>query len=1775
MANVSPKKLVKQKKTRTGNESTIDNLNIKSQHTWLNHNNLDVNNGSDDYFKDISYFIDLQHLYKIVDTCYYHAEMPYVPVLVEMQSDRLIEAFDRNSYLLQLWDRNTKKKVFQTSLNNFTQSKIRGAFDTNQIKDVSFIGKYFIVATKSNELQIYDEVVVLIKMEQKVIDLRQNNIRDTYQCDLNIQALLIQKNQYSQDLIIVLETKNNQLDFNILDLNFITDENQRIFNCFKQIRDISPREQGYISDPIKKVVFKFHHKDNNFAVALRQSGAFDIYCNMLHKQQVCDVKMADVGMSLQHFFFKTQEGSYFTLKQQEANILSYEQAEPLLDTSFEMRDIKCKILERYAKFYSFFQLLMIDDTTLCIVAHQKFISVFDIINWKWINHIQFESEIVSLFFQKTSNNQYKSCVYLKNNDLFFDVSKFFYTTELVTSSQCSLKLLEETYYHLEVCDNSVDYGDVFFIALGTDMVYVCYGCEKYEIESPFTGYNDDGNFRCLFLVQQPYNDTNTASDINLIGLDCEDIILLKLHKNKSQSLIKIKDIGSLNEEEQSDIQNTGHSSVSMDKCQNFVIFCKSNAYVVDSKVQSLKKVQEVNCQGLVLFNRNVNYGTFFESATQDISGLKMIDFKQLIQNQTIKLTLLKEIDIGAYGNVYFDNEISRICFIESLKNIVVHPFLHMNTNKFMGMKDSKDYICHRIINHKLIAFKKKGELISWDVFTGKYLKKVILQNHDYSNFDVVVNSTLDDGSFKKRVLLISQFKKEGCKNENYFTKDQLATSTKDQMPLIKVSPHSFRQFILIEISSQDKIEIKLDFIFPKFDIQQMFINDACNRMIIRLEFQRVFLYQSIPQQTLGGNVMDIPQWELLRQITDYPFFFDNAKTNKLEPFTKDLSLYIRYVKTTKAFIIKYSDTGETHSIVPNDIMNIGLEKTDHIINRFKWLDNERFLVVNANGLEKIVNIQQKYKEESFNQRPLFNDISGNEWEVWPYYVKREYLKKDTLSRLKRMYQTYKTRYYLFNERDPYKFQKYMFTVDQHDIQLFEHSFTFLQWSILDQMNNKMIKVKNLDPGMIQLILYNILPGGNTVFHKLYKSQEKISKIFRMSHPNKEIMYHVPFLQNIQEYSPFDLSLNLSQNDYKSIFSNLLYLKLYPMDHHSRAIKSVYHVMIGQQTPEFLDYLDTRFQQTTELEELDKGSIVKEFSTSGLWIHEQKIKDDMLDQKPSEAKIKLELLDMPSVYHFQDYYFVKIFKELSSAESFKFFDNRAIKVLIDFNYPIVRSFLIALLIIPFCIFHVVFVVYMNVVYEYRIEEYYELPNYILSSIQILFVIYFLINECKQFANLGLQYLTSVWNYVDLIAPIGVAVLHGFQFAEYHGIDIDVDIIRSVLAISTFFMWLKFLSSLRIFKETGYLIRMIIEVIYDMGIFLMVLLITVAAFGDTFLRISNGNIEEEQFIESFIPAVAFAYSMILGTYDINAFGEVAQPLVWIFWVLCTILDMIVMLNLLIAIISSTYERVSENAEQASYQEMAALISENHYLIPNRLTDKYAEKNKFVLVATDMEKQNDFKDPLDIKFELLQGQINDLKKIIFTETEKLTESHKSLFELNIANDSKNQEKLGEMKILLIRSIPPETISVTNHKNPLTKILLYHLQEKRNFQSYFSWGCDGRKFTGCKSGYQQSGTDMTEKLYHCKKCEFDYCVQCYQEYANAHVHELTEMTLQELCILDSDYQTGWGCDGRFYTGCPQGDTFREDIYEFLYHDDENDFDFCTICARKYKFEEPIPQKQ
>lgn len=61
-------------------------------------------------------------------------------------------------------------------------------------------------------------------------------------------------------------------------------------------------------------------------------------------------------------------------------------------------------------------------------------------------------------------------------------------------------------------------------------------------------------------------------------------------------------------------------------------------------------------------------------------------------------------------------------------------------------------------------------------------------------------------------------------------------------------------------------------------------------------------------------------------------------------------------------------------------------------------------------------------------------------------------------------------------------------------------------------------------------------------------------------------------------------------------------------------------------------------------------------------------------------------------------------------------------------------------------------------------------------------------------------------------------------------------------------------------------MIIEVIFDMKVFFIVLVIVLCAFGDAFLSLSNGNASKELHFagNSFAEALLYSYRMSLGDF-----------------------------------------------------------------------------------------------------------------------------------------------------------------------------------------------------------------------------------------------------------------------------------------------------------------------
>ena len=57
--------------------------------------------------------------------------------------------------------------------------------------------------------------------------------------------------------------------------------------------------------------------------------------------------------------------------------------------------------------------------------------------------------------------------------------------------------------------------------------------------------------------------------------------------------------------------------------------------------------------------------------------------------------------------------------------------------------------------------------------------------------------------------------------------------------------------------------------------------------------------------------------------------------------------------------------------IPEWIMTSKFEDYNDIAHRFKWVDNETIRVVNTEGIERLVDLKNNYKEIEFNVIPMY------------------------------------------------------------------------------------------------------------------------------------------------------------------------------------------------------------------------------------------------------------------------------------------------------------------------------------------------------------------------------------------------------------------------------------------------------------------------------------------------------------------------------------------------------------------------------------------------------------------------------------------------------------------------------------------------------------------------------------------------------------------------------------------------------------------------------------
>lgn len=171
-----------------------------------------------------------------------------------------------------------------------------------------------------------------------------------------------------------------------------------------------------------------------------------------------------------------------------------------------------------------------------------------------------------------------------------------------------------------------------------------------------------------------------------------------------------------------------------------------------------------------------------------------------------------------------------------------------------------------------------------------------------------------------------------------------------------------------------------------------------------------------------------------------------------------------------------------------------------------------------------------------------------------------------------------------------------------------------------------------------------------------------------------------------------------------------------------------------------------------------------------------------------------------------------------------------------------------------------------------------------------------------------------------------------------------------AIASFGMWLKIFYFLRIFRQTGFFVNMLLRVIRISKVFFLLYMLILCSFASSFFIMDSTN-------QGLWYHLNYSYLLGLGEFDMDWSDNYITPIVvQMFFYAATLLVMIVMLNLLIAIVSEAYEEVINTQREANDFERINLISDVSKFIKKDIKMNLCKENQYLVIAQNVANNDD---------------------------------------------------------------------------------------------------------------------------------------------------------------------------------------------------------------------------
>lgn len=347
---------------------------------------------------------------------------------------------------------------------------------------------------------------------------------------------------------------------------------------------------------------------------------------------------------------------------------------------------------------------------------------------------------------------------------------------------------------------------------------------------------------------------------------------------------------------------------------------------------------------------------------------------------------------------------------------------------------------------------QRNTLKTWSITTGKllcqYKIKSMIDFTKYQVFCRVEDSPASEADEVERYwfrewtspnVLVRSIEPVEYKEEDYYIEDTNQTSIEKNNLYRSLLAKKYYDCKILTILNEKEMKEQCNFI-QVFESTENFLriyfSDDLQYMLERQQNQKVFIKKRVDYE--GGFC----KWKSIIHLKQFPMDLSElCQANFL--FSPDLMYHLDYDKTLNVFTIKDTLTQMVYKNIPTGLMNPKKEKVQDIARRFKWIDNTKIMVINNEGMEKIIDVKNNFAEIGYGVVPHFRrdldkyfnfdgDAEGaaDKLKNYHYYFNQRFLKyQSTFKRLLRRYRCYINTFYLQNQREMLQIYDTLFDVE--------------------------------------------------------------------------------------------------------------------------------------------------------------------------------------------------------------------------------------------------------------------------------------------------------------------------------------------------------------------------------------------------------------------------------------------------------------------------------------------------------------------------------------------------------------------------------------------------------------------------------------------------------------------------------------------------------------------------------------------------------------------------